>query len=336
MKKILAIGFIVSIIIGSFTFTPASAGTTTVLPLIAGQFSEVGTVTVSTDGNNLTVKYEITENNWYITETHLYVGIQPPSSSAPGKFPYQHPNLSNVSTDTYTIPISTGTTYYIAAHAVVYNELSKQIVGWDCLTVDRLNTLLPASGNIMVQRITYPVNYFDVTITNSGNLDGNYAGWCLDRHHGILQNTTLDTNLFSSYETLPDYLITGEFPTISYPENMDLVNWVINHNDGYTISETQNVIWKLLNMYEYRYHTLTVHEQVLYDESLTHNGFIPDINAGEVPTFIAQPLYPGLIYQSILVELECLPVYQNDSETAWAQGVIGFKTGWGSYFTYVP
>ncbi len=87
-------------------------------------------------------------------------------------------------------------------------------------------------------------------------------------------------------------------------------------------------------MYEERYHTLTEHEKVLYDEAFNHDGFVPDLAIGEVTTFIAQPIFPDLIYQSILVELKCKPIYEYQTETAWAQGGTRFKTGWGTYFTY--
>ncbi len=334
MKKILAIVLTMVLLIGFYPTAVAHAGTAMELPLTAGQTTQVGTITVVDDGSNLTVTYA-TLPDWTLTETHLYIDTVVPKNAAPGRFPYKHTGLS-AATDTYTIPISVGTTYHIAAHAVVQNDGSGAIVGWDCPTTDELNALLPTSGTMMVQRITFQENYWDVTISNAGVLNGTYSGWCLDRYHGILQDTILDASFYSSYETLPDYLTTGEFPTISYPGNMDLVNWVINHNDGYTIWETQNVIWRLLNMYEERSHTLTEHEKALYDESFNHDGFVPDLAVGEVTTFIAQPIFPGVIYQSILVELKCRPIYEYPSETAWAQGSTPFKTGWGTYFTYTP
>lgn len=335
MKKIQGIILVIVFLVGFYPATVVSAGTTMVLPLMAGQATQVGTLTVSDDGVNITAIYQITEPGWIMTETHLYVNTVPPKSAAPGKFPYQHTGLS-ATIDTYTVPLTDGLTYYVAAHAVVVSEGSGTIVGWDCPTKDELNALLPLSGNIMVQRINFPNNYWDVTISNAGILNGTYTGWCIDRHHGILQDTIFDASFYSSYETLPDYLTTGEFPTISFPDNMDLVNWVVNHNDGYSIWETQNVIWKLLNMYEDRYHTLTEHEQVLYNEAFNHDGFVPDLTAGDVTTFIAQPIFPDLIYQSILVELKCMPIYEYRSETAWTLGGNPFKTGWGTYFTYTP
>jgi len=96
------------------------------LPLMAGQNYGVGTVTVWNDDANLYVEYDIPDNGWEMTETHLYVGKDPPPKLAPGKFPYQHDPLPNVTTDQYTIPLAgigavPFTDVYIAAHAVVRN-----------------------------------------------------------------------------------------------------------------------------------------------------------------------------------------------------------------------
>lgn len=64
--------------------------------LYAGQDIDVGTVSVWNDLTYLYVTYEITDPDWVITETHLYVGKTDPNTgpptgpltSAPGQFPY--------------------------------------------------------------------------------------------------------------------------------------------------------------------------------------------------------------------------------------------------------
>jgi len=125
--------------------------------LCAAQDIEVGTVTVDNDDTTLTVTYEITDLDWIITETHLYVGQNVPFTSAPGQFPYDDGDA--VYTDgtmvTYTIALADITSYspkltkkgkptgvmvasgddpgvsptdpvYIAAHAVVFDTTSCQ------------------------------------------------------------------------------------------------------------------------------------------------------------------------------------------------------------------
>ena len=117
---------------GSATQTPAPSfqqGVIKTVELVAGQNMNAGTVTVSISGGNLVVTFNTT-GEWKMYATHLYVGTEKPTDSAPGQFPYQHDWLKGVTQDTYTIPLSwfdaqCGTTLYIAAHA----DLGSQ-TGW--------------------------------------------------------------------------------------------------------------------------------------------------------------------------------------------------------------
>jgi hypothetical protein len=94
--------------------------------LWAGQHIDAGTVTVATDGENLIVTYNVTEP-WGLKETHLYVGTEPPSKMAPGRFPYKHEHLDGATVDEYVIPLSDldvgcDDTLYIAAHAALDSD----------------------------------------------------------------------------------------------------------------------------------------------------------------------------------------------------------------------
>ncbi|MCQ6962986.1 hypothetical protein [Methanolobus chelungpuianus] len=100
---------------------------TVVKTLYAGQHIEVGTVTVSSDVDNLTIKYETTDN-WTLKNTHLHIATSyeniPKTDSynpIPGQFDYQGENLPCGTTNvTYVIPISNeNITLFIAAHADV-------------------------------------------------------------------------------------------------------------------------------------------------------------------------------------------------------------------------
>ena len=80
-----------------------------VADLLAGQTEDVGDVKVWNDGDNLYVTYNITDPDWRITETHLYVGKNNPNTltTAPGQFPYDDDDATSV-TDTvvtYEIPL---------------------------------------------------------------------------------------------------------------------------------------------------------------------------------------------------------------------------------------
>jgi len=89
----------------------------------------VGTVTVTIECDNLVVTFETT-GGWVLTETHLYVGTEPPTKSAPGQFPYSDENP-------YSIPLSEvgDGTICIAAHAVVQKSTCDCLLeetAWAC------------------------------------------------------------------------------------------------------------------------------------------------------------------------------------------------------------
>jgi hypothetical protein len=120
--------------------------------------TDVGNVSVWNDGDKLHVKYEITDLDWIITETHLYAGKNVSPTSAPGQFPYDDDDAASVSDTvvTYAIPLDDIDAYsmqvnkkgkptgvmiadgtpgvgpcndvYIATHAVVVKETTTELV----------------------------------------------------------------------------------------------------------------------------------------------------------------------------------------------------------------
>ena len=93
--------------------------------LMAGQHLKVGSVYVSNDENNIYVRYEITDNDWWLTETHLFIGdienAPFTNSGNPqfGQFAYQG-NHDYVHEYLYTHPIEDNSEVIsIIAHAVV-------------------------------------------------------------------------------------------------------------------------------------------------------------------------------------------------------------------------
>jgi hypothetical protein len=72
---------------------------------------------------------------------------------------------------------------------------------------------------------------------------GTYYGWGMDNARGIANGTPRDVQFLSTYaENIPT---CTQF--LEQPENLDLVNWLINHRDAswdrYTV---QAAIWNLL------------------------------------------------------------------------------------------
>jgi hypothetical protein len=113
------------------TVAAAVAGEPLVIPLIAGQHIEVGTVTVTNTETAIVVVYETT-GEWGITETHLdvaldYSGLHTNGAGnpVPGNFSYftSHPEaVYSVSYVIDGLEWSAGMEIYIAAHAVVVSQ----------------------------------------------------------------------------------------------------------------------------------------------------------------------------------------------------------------------
>lgn len=101
-------------------------------PLCAGQFLDLGTVTVGNDETNLYVTFELDEPGWYLAETHVAVaptlaGIPQTrrGNPVPGQFPYSCGSIGPLQTTcTVTIPLGdfcAGDGLIVAAHAAVLN-----------------------------------------------------------------------------------------------------------------------------------------------------------------------------------------------------------------------
>lgn len=127
MKKTLVFGVVTML---AFTAVIALAGTPVTTDLLADQDMNVGEVSVSDDGVNLTVKY-VTTDGWVINETHLAVAESSDAipqtkkgNPIPGQFEYKNESQDlGITEYTYEIPLSwaAGTELSIAAHAEVWN-----------------------------------------------------------------------------------------------------------------------------------------------------------------------------------------------------------------------
>lgn len=100
-------------------------GTATVANLLAGQFTNMGSVVVNNDTENLYVTYTAT-GNWYFNQLHLYVGNMAgvPRTATGNPIPGQFPNTitftGNVQSHTFIIPLSSlENCFVVAAHAAV-------------------------------------------------------------------------------------------------------------------------------------------------------------------------------------------------------------------------
>ncbi|MFO7574769.1 MAG: thioester domain-containing protein [Bacteroidales bacterium] len=319
--------------------------------LLAGKNTKVGVVRVTTDGEFLTVKYEMDVTDWVISETHLSVTASLADIPATmnlnpktGLFKYKSKHSPQVSAFTYTgIPTEGNSSLYIMAHAVV-----ERVTGW--------KTHLPAVSVQLPEYVTISVgypqsgdeSYFTTTVTNGGILDGTYSGWCVDVGNAIYPGTEYTAKVVSSYDT--DLL-----GVVDKPENLEKVNWIINQSftgqtssDGtvYTFGDVQRAIWELVDN-DVSESGLGEWSQERVDEILTlaenaGDSYVPecgqevvvllvpvDGEGGEpIPvqktiTQVAVITFPGV----------CVPVTKG-SETAWAAGYDFGGPNWAKYFIY--
>lgn len=138
---------------------------------------------------------------------------------------------------------------------------------------------------------------FDTIISYNPSLNGTYDGWCINLDRVIYTNSTYLAKVYSSYETLPNYLIER-------PENLDLVNWLINQDfltlnsvegDGFSSDEIQEAIWTLVESDFYESSHFTNDSDSNYLVSLAQQfgeGFVPTI--GQKMAVVLEPInYSG-------------------------------------------
>jgi hypothetical protein len=323
------------------TETPADSCS---VPLMAGQHQAVGDVSVLlNDGVNLVIMYRITDGYSRIRATHLYVGAKSPTKSAPGLFPFKHENL-NTDTDVFVIPLSTlglpvGACVYVAAHAEVDAAVTFKPADFPAFHAG-----LPDTADIIVSYPGGGDSYLDGMVLNGGLLDGTYDNWCVDTDHEIMPGETYHTEVLSSLEPLPPGLL-------EFPENIDMVNFVLN--EGYpgteslsagpfTWGDVQHALWTLIDdvvpsggVGTEPFEQSRV-DEIVADAYARGEGFVPGCN--ELAGVILNPIdeQNGTVAQITIIEvpLRCQPVFSR--ETAWGSGGYKFRTGWGSYFRCCP
>ena len=113
MKKFIVLS-IVLLMLAGFAITSSAAMK---VPLFADKDMEVGCIVLEVNDGYLLVSY-FTYDKWELLETHLYVGYDEPTKSAPGRFPY------NVIDGIYKINLKADfpeadVRLFIAAHAEI-------------------------------------------------------------------------------------------------------------------------------------------------------------------------------------------------------------------------
>jgi hypothetical protein len=300
---------------------------------------DVGDVKIWNDADYLYVEYAITDEEWCIIETHLEVAVSldgvpqtKKGNPIPGQFSYAGEHACVPGT-TYSIPISwdPGTEVLIAAHGVV------QTGG-----LHGLQASLPDQVTLAV---THPglgfgaPSYFDIAVSGGTTLDGTYDGNCAALQGGPPSGTAYP---FSSYEAIPEGVV-------QHPENLDLINWIINQDfvgkasgcDGvYTFGDVQRAIWELLDGGEPTPGAIASlfdwspcrAQEIVAAAIANGEGFVP--GCGDVVVILLVPEVTWTQPVFIWVELPC-----PEDETAWGGDYFGSPLefpgkNWAIYFAY--
>lgn len=345
------------------------AATTVERPLIAGQHTKVGTVSVSLNGNNLTATYAVTAPGMVLHVAHLYVATSEPKSAAPGRFPFQKSFSDGVTTYSFVIDVSKkpvswtrGKPIYIAAHAEVCEVTETP----DLATM--ASTVATAGGSLSVFQDT-PQSFVRVETSAFGTV---YA-WCV-QEDAPLYLASYDGKYVLTYNAdgTPNTSALDWFGSAAQAmaegTPINLLNFLINQpyakecGSGIafpfgviagvdygdlviTASEIQVAIWAITNganvaayadpnndtgMYADAFHVRAVLAHVVANGA----SFVP--SSGDLIAVLVDPTYtpsPGLLVQNLAFGIVLTGQTQLTAcNTAWAQGQMQFRTGWGSYF----
>lgn len=305
--------------------------------LYAGKNILVGTVKVNVVGNDYKITYNLTNNKYCLTTTHLSVVTDPSKfpvnnggNPINGHFEYSQSH-DCISSYTYTVPTSKGK--YIAAHAVV-NCISS--------TSDSTYSNLPSSVDFCIttgREINDAQSYFYLQIAD-GSLAGDYWAWCADMNKSINStNGPICYEQFNVYSLLDD--LSG---IISLSDNIDNALWLINNandilNKGYEYGYIQWALWKLLNNQECNSCNanlklpsgdITIKGMELYNMAMTTGEGYQAACGEKTMVFLDDGVNQPLI---ISIPVTCNEVGDCE-ETAWGAGCNFPGNNWSTYFQY--
>jgi len=267
------------------------------IPLIAGQYYDAGDVFLTWGAENLTVTY-VTVNGWSMSEIHFgWFAGSPPDHPPPGQLQYGFTGLDTTAYQ-FEIPRSEicpqkngkcDCSCYFAAHAVVKKEkpcekenASKTIYAQDFQLPEYTQYRAYLAGSAAQYRLEMRGDY---------PLNGNgFNGWCLDKNTEVRTGRWYDAAVLWDWEDLDGI--------VEHPENMDLVEWIVNQNMvgrrsycGTIVQRhhVQNAIWHLVDNPQ----GLGCVAQAIVSDAYRHRGqkSIARNCWGLRATFVLAPLY---------------------------------------------
>ena len=221
---------------------------------------------------------------------------------------------------------------YTATHVVTQAEMDGGVTA--------VNAILPTSGvsKMLSNPSAGSLSYWGVQIgdntLNNGNdtvFDGLYNAWCADNDRDIGPGSFFNSMFYSTYE-LDDLPVLVLPPTpfieqiVDKPENLDLVNWIINQDfvgqaspDGLiTYGDVQRAIWGLLEDEQSTAGlagsgwTVDKANYIIDLAQLNGEGFVPGF--GQDVAILVVPTSSAGIEQSVLIEYR---MGENLCNTVW-------------------
>lgn len=290
---------------------------------------DIGDVKVWNDASYLYVKYVVTAPGWYLFNTHVEVKTrvsdipQAKGNAVPGRFTFKE-DVGFATEFTQKVPLSKwagGTQLYIAAHADAGTKGGS--------IADVCATLPAQVYETYVWPSTDPAWMGDAVITGGTSIDGTYPFWCVNRFMELWTATTYPADVVCSYRL-------SQIPAgmIDKPENLDLVNWILNQDfaaKGWGPYSVQTAIWALLSNDPPAIYSDT--RPILDDAYANGEGFVP--TCGQLVGILLFPRDPVTgEYKQPNIIMRPINCVQYGNETVWGKG-LGFPgNDWSMYFGY--
>lgn len=346
-------GLVGALCFSSFTAQAQDFSYTT--DLIAARVNDIGDVFVEKIGDSLDVTFTVTDPNWTMTKTYLHVanskaGIPVILSGVPDIQNFDHKtDHKNVSVYKYdNIDVSGMASVYVSANSNVTQGVKCSI------DTAIINASVPNDPVFMSLSQTGNPVYFEMLIYDFG---GNpiyydyFYGNCVDLENPIFEGFYYYPRLISSYSTDANLLSC----IIDKPENLDLVNYVINQDYatslGATGSEIQAAIWSLCDddlpqngvvgiSWDQSIVDFIISDAFAkgefylpecdgYFAILLDQGCVDAINNGTTPNITTQQ---SIFWLPVNKVPDSYITTYGECANAWGKGKKFTKTGWGMFF----
>jgi hypothetical protein len=303
----------------------------------------IGDVRIWKDPDYLFIQYAITNADWRLKTTHIYVSVRSDEFSpveGSGRLDRLEFEQAHMGETEYTYRIDnvwpSGVQFRVAAKAEVL-----AIQGYSS-DLEGLIDSLPETVMFHAEQPSPDfLAYFYIMLQEADILDGFHHGWCVDIDRQSFRRRWHPARVFTLYDRLPPKIM-------EFPENMDLVNWMLNqefigklsrHGDAFTWGDIQHCVWMLLegratNYTNGPWNIFRVQE-ILDAARAEGEGFIPGCNQNLLLVLVPMNQNDRVHWQSmgIVVPTPCIEIITTETAWALAWNIAWYPIGPGLSFT---